>query len=146
MDDETNIMPSDSELKQEPLSPVSTNEPQTTVVNLNNVHNQTTPKTNNFIINSLNGNNQVVVTAGNKMVPIRGILLKPVHSGGTTTLISVPVSMTSNGTNVQTVSSTNAVVAEKEKPITEKVMMNPVQSRGVSKVNINLYIIFVCCC
>ncbi|XP_065060323.1 probable basic-leucine zipper transcription factor F [Rhopilema esculentum] len=94
-------------------------------------------RTSNFVINTVPGSNQVVVSAGNKMVPIRGILLKPVCSAGTTTLISVPLSLTSNGTNLQTVATTTLKVAEKQKPAVEKksdtVAIKLTESRGVSK-------------
>ena len=100
-------------------------------------------KTSNFVINTVPGSNQVVVSAGNKMVPIRGILLKPVCSAGTTTLISVPLSLASNGTNLQTVATTTLKVAEKQKPAVEKksdtVAINLTASRGVSKVSLLLF-------
>lgn len=96
-------------------------------------------KTSNLILNALNGTKQVMVSAGNKMVPIRGILLKPVNSAGTTTLISVPVSLTSNGANFQTVTTTSVKPVEQEKPCPkkeEKIYTRISETRGVSRVSI----------
>ena len=96
-------------------------------------------KTSSLILNALNGTKQVMVSAGNKMVPIRGILLKPVNSAGTTTLISVPVSLTSNGANLQTVTTTTVKPTEQEKScpkIEEKIYTRIPETRGVSRVSI----------
>ena len=134
-------MPSDEGITDELESPKPMLEESSPVININREPVETVETScnaNNFQINTLSGNSQVVVTAGKKILPIRGILLKPVNSAGTTTLISVPVSLTSNGTNLQPVSSTNVTVAEKEIPAVEKVMLKPTETRGVSKVCLNI--------
>ena len=128
------IMQADDDIKKEPISPKPLPEISSAVVNINKEQVEAPPKSSNVQISTINGNNQVLVSAGNKIVPIRGILLKPVTSAGTTTLISVPVSLTSNGTHIQTVPTKNATMAEKEKPPIDNVILKPAGTRGVSKV------------
>jgi len=127
------IMQVDDDIKKEPISPKPLPEISSAVVNINKEQVEAPPKSSNVQISTINGNNQVLVSAGNKIVPIRGILLKPVTSAGTTTLISVPVSLTSNGTHIQTVPTKNATMAEKEKPPIDNVILKPAGTRGVSK-------------
>ena len=131
MDD---IMQPDDDIKKEPVSPKPLPEINAAVVNIEKEQVDSPLKSSNLQISTVNGNNQVLVSAGNKIVPIRGILLKPVTSAGTTTLISVPVSLTSNGAHLQAVPTKNATVAEKEKPPIENVILKPAGTRGVSKV------------
>ena len=134
MNDERGLVHNKKEVKQEPVSPKPLEQPVSVSIDESEAETKAKPKTSSILINSLNGNNQVVVSTGNKMVPIRGILLKPVHSAGTTTLISVPVSLTSNGTNVQSVLSTNTKVVEKEKAVIENFLIKQAESKGVSMV------------
>lgn len=130
------VMQSDEDIKEKPASPKPMiSEESSAILNINREPVETS-KANSFQLSTLNGNSQVVVSAGKKILPIRGILLKPVNSAGTTTLISVPVSLTSNGTNLQSVSSTSVTVTEKEMPAVEKVL-KPTETRGVSKVCLN---------
>ena len=134
MNDERGLVHNKKEVKQEPVSPKPLEQPVSVSIDESKAETKAKLKTSSILINSFNGNNQVVVSTGNKMVPIRGILLKPVHSAGTTTLISVPVSLTSNGTNVQSVLSTNTKVVEKEKAVLEDFLIKQAESKGVSKV------------
>ena len=132
------------EIKQEIHSPPPTpaiEEPTEEIKIVSSTPPQTDSQiqTSNLILNALNGTKQVMVSAGNKMVPIRGILLKPVNSAGTTTLISVPVSLTSNGTNLQTVTTTAVKHAVQEKPCAkkeEKIYTRIPETSGVSRVGI----------
>ena len=128
------VIPSDDDIKKEPVSPKFVPEVSTAVINVDKGESGKTCKMDNFQVNTLNRNNQVVVSAGNKILPIRGILLKPVNSAGTTTLISVPVSLTSKGTTIQPISSTNIRMAEQEKPAVDNAVLKPSETRGVSKV------------
>lgn len=84
-----------------------------------------------------NASNQISISTGNSVVPIRGILLKPVTTSGTTTLISVPVSLMSTKTNTQVVEKTSMKVAESEKPCVVSVADNVedpcFETKGVSK-------------
>eukprot|EP00794_Sanderia_malayensis_P009568 gene9568-10557_t len=90
---------------------------------------------NNLIFNS---SNQISISTGNGSVPIRGILLKPVNSAGTTTLISVPVSLTSANTNVEDLTKTQVKVSHKEQSSVinindHKVKESKIETTGVSK-------------
>lgn len=128
-----------AKVEEKPIVPPITASPatpqnQSTVISLDSTQQKINFTSSNIVLNS---SNQISVSTGNGMVPIRGILLKPVQSSGTTTLISVPVSLMSTKPNTQNqnVTKTQKVPEQKAESskVEEKNMKNRVETMGISK-------------
>ncbi len=129
-----------AKVEEKPIVPPITASPattqnQSTVISLDSTQQKINFTSSNIVLNS---SNQISVSTGNGMVPIRGILLKPVQSSGTTTLISVPVSLMSAKPNTQNQNVTKTQKAPEQKAesskVEEKNMKNRVETMGISKV------------
>ncbi len=137
-----------AKVEEKPIVPPITASPatpqnQSTVISLDSTQQKINFTSSNIVLNS---SNQISVSTGNGMVPIRGILLKPVQSSGTTTLISVPVSLMSTKPNTQNQNVTKTQKAPEQKAesskVEEKNMKNRVETMGISKVGRPVFCFF----